>query len=166
MGGVNAEHAPELPAVDDKGPVEALAPERADPALGVGGGVWRSDRRADDRHAFAVEDLVEAAAKLAVAVVEEEAKGLLPIVEEHQQVARLLCDPATIRIGRARHELDPAALERVAARYREVQSMLGSRITPERCQNSVSTFERGFGTVWLCSVFGRRTRARFHLTAG
>jgi hypothetical protein len=99
MGGVNAEHALELAAVDDQDPVEALAPERADPALGVGVGVWRSDRRADDRHAFAAEDLVEAAAELAVAVVEEEAEGLLPVVEEHQQVARLLRDPATIRIG-------------------------------------------------------------------
>jgi hypothetical protein len=99
MGGVNAEHALELAAADDKGPVEALAPERADSALGVGGGVWRSDRRADDRHAFAAEDLVEAAVKLAVAVVEEEAKGLLAIVEEHKQVARLLCDPATIGLA-------------------------------------------------------------------
>src|SRR6266702_7823377 len=112
MGGVNAEHVLELAAVDDQDPVEALAPECADPALGVRVGVWRSDRRADDRHAFAAEDLVEAAAKLAVAVVEEEAKGPLPIVEEHQQVPRLLCDPATIRIGHARDELNPAALER------------------------------------------------------
>lgn len=69
-------------------------------------------RRADDRHATAAEDLVEAAAELAIADVEEEVEGLLPILEEHQQVPRLLCDPVNIRIGRARDELDPAALER------------------------------------------------------
>jgi hypothetical protein len=34
MGGVNAEHVLKLAAVDDQDQVEALAPERADPALG------------------------------------------------------------------------------------------------------------------------------------
>src|SRR6266516_1229481 len=138
MGGVNAEHVLELAAVDDQDPVEALAPERADPALGVGVGVWRSDRRADDRHAFAAEDLVEAAADLAVAVVEEEAEGLLPVVEEHQQVPRLLCDPVTIRISRARDELDLAALERDEEEdidARQPDGLDGEEITCEhRCR--------------------------------
>src|SRR6266571_5788641 len=112
MGGVNAEHVLELAALTIRIRSRHSRRSGADPALGVGVGVWRSDRRADDRHAFAAEDLVEAAAELAVAVVEEEAEGLLPVVEEHQQVPRRLCDPVTIRISRARDELDLAALER------------------------------------------------------
>ena len=35
VGGVDAEHVRELVAVDDQDPVEALAPEGADPALGI-----------------------------------------------------------------------------------------------------------------------------------
>jgi hypothetical protein len=53
-----------LALAKDEDAVEAVGPEHAYPAFGVGVGVWRSDRRADDRHAFAAEDLVEAAARL------------------------------------------------------------------------------------------------------
>jgi hypothetical protein len=168
MGGVNAEHALELAAADDKGPVEALAPERADSALGVGGGVWRSDRRADDRHAFAAEDLVEAAVKLAVAVVEEEAKGLLAIVEEHKQVARLLCDPATIglavlatnstlrRSSESRHAIARfRACSAHASRLKGVKTPFRhSSVDSGRC-GSVSVFVGGLGLVpsdrWMTS---------------
>src|SRR5215210_943090 len=75
-------------------PVEAFAPQRADPALGIGVGVRGSDRRPDDRDAFATEDLIEAAAEFAVAVVEQEAEGLPALGELHQQVPGLLRDPA------------------------------------------------------------------------
>jgi hypothetical protein len=71
-----------------------------------------SDRHANDPHAFATEDLVEAAAELAVAVVKQEAEGLPAVGELYQQVAGLLGDPAAVRVARARDELDPAALER------------------------------------------------------
>src|SRR6266487_988407 len=74
MRRVDAEHALELAPVDDQDPVEALAPQRADPALGIGVGDWGSDWRPDDRDAFATEDLVEGAAELAVAVVKQEGR--------------------------------------------------------------------------------------------
>jgi hypothetical protein len=48
MGRVDAEHLLELAPVDDQDPVEALARQRADPALGIGVGVRDSDRRPDD----------------------------------------------------------------------------------------------------------------------
>src|SRR6266516_3657891 len=138
MGGVNAEHVLELAALTIRIRSRHSRRSGADPALGVGVGVWRADRRADDRHAFAAEDLVEAAAELAVAVVEEEAEGLLPVVEEHQQVPRLLCDPVTIRISRARDELDPAALERDEEEdidARQPDGLDGEEITCEhRCR--------------------------------
>jgi hypothetical protein len=43
--------------------------------------------------------------------VKQKPERLLSVAHSHQQVPRLLCDPATIGIARARHELDPTALE-------------------------------------------------------
>src|SRR5918994_350552 len=112
MGRVDAEHVLELAAVDDQDPVEAFASRRADPALGVGIGVRGSDRRSDDRDAFATEDLVEAAAEFAVAVVKQEAEGLAAVGELHHEVPGLLRDPTAVWVARACDELDAAALER------------------------------------------------------
>ena len=112
MGGVDAEHLLEVAAVDNQDPVEALAAEGADPTLGVGVRIRSSDRRADDTHALAAEDLIESAAELTVAIVKQKAERLFPVVQVHQQVAPLLCHPASIRVARARHELDPTTLER------------------------------------------------------
>jgi hypothetical protein len=89
-----------------------LAAEGADPTLGIGVRVWGSDRRADDLHVLAAEELIESATEFAIAVVKQKPEGLLPVGEEHQQVSRLLCDPAPIWIARARDELDPTTLER------------------------------------------------------
>src|SRR6266513_895743 len=112
MGGVDAEHLLEVAAVDDQDPVEALAAEGADPTLGVRIRIRSSDGRPDDPHALAAEDLVEGAAELTVASVKQKAEGPFLVGQVHQEVARLLCDPAPIRIARARHELDPTTLER------------------------------------------------------
>ena len=112
VGGVEAEHVLQVAAVDDQNPVEALPAEGADPTLGIGVRVWGSDRRADDLHVLAAEELIEGATEFAVAVVEQEPEGLLPVGEEHRQVSRLLCDPAPIRVACARDELDPTTLER------------------------------------------------------
>jgi hypothetical protein len=40
-----------------------------------------------------LEDTIETAAELGVVIVDEEAQRLLPLVERHRQVARLLCCP-------------------------------------------------------------------------
>ena len=112
MGGVGAEHLLEVAAVDDQDPVEALAAEGADPTLGVRIRIRSSDGRPDDPHALAAEDLVEGAAELTVAIVKQKAEGPFPVGQVHQQVTRLLCDPAPIRVARARDELDPTTLER------------------------------------------------------
>jgi hypothetical protein len=64
MGGVDVEHMLELAAVDDQDPVEALSPECADPTLGVRVRVRRLERRSDDLHSLAADDLVEGAAEL------------------------------------------------------------------------------------------------------
>jgi hypothetical protein len=85
VGGVEADHVLEVAAVDDQDPVQALAAEGAEPTLGVGVRVWGSDGRADDLHVLAAKDLIESVTEFAVAVVEQEPEGLLPVGEEHQQ---------------------------------------------------------------------------------
>ena len=64
---VDAEDALELAAAGDQDPVQALAPHRADKALGVG---VRLDRRSDDLDALAAEGLIEGPAELRVAIVD------------------------------------------------------------------------------------------------
>ena len=67
---VDPEDALELAAAGDQEPVQALAPHRADKALGVGVRLGRLDRRSDDLDALAAEDLIEGPAELRVAIVD------------------------------------------------------------------------------------------------
>ncbi len=68
-------------AACDQEPVETVAADGPDPALGERVGVWRTKRRADDLDALAFEDVVEGAAELAVAVADQEPDRLGPIQE-------------------------------------------------------------------------------------
>src|SRR6266536_333737 len=92
MRRVDAEHALELAPVDDQDPVEALAPQRADPALGIGVGVWGSDWRPDDREAGS--------------------GGTVRGRRAASIGSGLLRDPAAVGVARACDELDASALER------------------------------------------------------
>ncbi|MCA1678282.1 MAG: hypothetical protein LC790_23070, partial [Actinobacteria bacterium] len=71
----------EVAAAQDQTAVETVAAERPYPALGAGIRVRRLHRRLDDVDRFAAEDVVEAAAELAVAIVDQEAERLLPAIE-------------------------------------------------------------------------------------
>ena len=62
----------ELSAAADQEPVEAVAANGADPAFGERVRLRGAKRGADDLDALAVEDLVEGATELAVAVVNQE----------------------------------------------------------------------------------------------
>ena len=62
MAGIDAKHVLELAAAEDEQPVEALATDAADPALGVGVRVRRLHGCADHGDPFASENLIEAAA--------------------------------------------------------------------------------------------------------
>jgi hypothetical protein len=68
----DAQDTLELAAARDQEPVEALAADGADPALGERVRVRRPKRGADDLDAFVLEDVIERAAELAVAVVDQE----------------------------------------------------------------------------------------------
>jgi hypothetical protein len=70
---VDAQDALKLVATDDQEPVEAVAPNGADPAFGERVCPRRSKRGANDLDVFALEDVVEGAAEFAVAVVDQEA---------------------------------------------------------------------------------------------
>jgi hypothetical protein len=94
MAGIDAKYVLELATVEDQQPVETLATDAADPALGVGVRVRCLDGGADHRDPFALEDVIAAAAELRVAIVDEKTERLLAIIERHQQVASLLGDPA------------------------------------------------------------------------
>ena len=80
---IDAEDTVELEPAEDEQPVEALATDAADPALGVGVRVRRLDGCADHGGSFALEDVIEAAAELGVAIVDEKADRLLAIIESH-----------------------------------------------------------------------------------
>src|SRR5919106_2452887 len=108
---VDAEHVLEVAASEDENAVEAVGAERAYPALGVGVRVRRLDRRADHLDALGAEDLVEGVAELRIAVVDEKPERLL-VAELHDQVARLLDDPAAVRIRGAGDVLDPPRRQR------------------------------------------------------
>jgi hypothetical protein len=75
-------------AVEDQQPVEALAADGSDEALGDGVCLRRPHRRLDDPDAAAAEHLVEDAAVLAVAVADQQASTLAGELEA--EIARLL----------------------------------------------------------------------------
>ena len=81
MVDIDTEHLLELSPADDQDPVEAVAPDSADPALGERVRLRRPERRADDLDTVASEDLVEHLAELAVAIVDQEANRCQPFRE-------------------------------------------------------------------------------------
>jgi hypothetical protein len=98
-------------AACDQEPVETVAADGPDPALGERVGVWRTKRRADDLDAVAFEDVVEGAAELAVAVADQEPDRLGPIQERPGKLPGLLGCPTPIRVGGATGEMNAAAAE-------------------------------------------------------
>jgi hypothetical protein len=98
--------------------------------------------------AFGTEDLIEAARELAVAVTDEEAHRLRPLGERHHEVARLLGDPALVRIRCHATEVDAAVREldeeehvrAVARRYRRSGSRRQWSPRPARAGNAALGF--------------------------
>jgi hypothetical protein len=106
---VDAQHSLELARSENEKPVETLRPHGPHEALRVGIRPRRPKRSLDYSDALATEDLVEGGAELRVAVVDQE-----PNVGERigeAEVARLLRDPAPIRIFAGAGEADAAALK-------------------------------------------------------
>src|SRR6266540_520522 len=108
---VGRENVVEVAATEDQDPVEAFAACAADPAFGVRPCCRRPHGRFDDADAFRAEDLVELARELAVAITDQKPRPDVRVVELHQQVARLLSNPAAVGVGRDPGEVDAAGPE-------------------------------------------------------
>jgi len=78
---VDVQEALKLPAAADQEPIEAVAADGADPALGECVRLRCPKRCADDLDAVASEGLVEDTAELAVAIVDQEADRCQPFGE-------------------------------------------------------------------------------------
>src|SRR5438105_7659591 len=92
---------------EDEDSVEAVGSDCAHPPLGEGVRVRGLNWRADDLDALGAEDLIESVAELRVAIMDEEPEPLL-VAEPHDEVARLLGDPAPVRVRAAGDVLDPS----------------------------------------------------------
>jgi hypothetical protein len=108
--GVDVEDVLEVSAAADQDPVEALASDGPDAALGIGVGSWCPDGCADDADSFAVEDLVEAARELAVAVTDQKPDRCGSFAQRPGEVARLLGYPRAVWVGGAAGEVQAARL--------------------------------------------------------
>src|SRR5213080_1507252 len=109
MVDVDAEHLLELSPADDQDPVEALAADGADPALGERVRLRRPEWCADDLDSVASEDLVEDAAELAVSVVNQEADRCQPCRERPGELASLLGCPGPARVRGAAGQMHAPA---------------------------------------------------------
>ena len=125
------------------------------PAFGVGVRVWRLDGRADHLDALGAEDLVEGVAELLVAVVDEESEGLV-ISEFHDQVARLLGDPASVRTRGAGDVLDSSRRQRDEEEDVEPlqeRCLDGEEVAGERARRLLA---QECSSRWACSLGRRR----------
>jgi len=100
----------EMTPAEDEDTVETVGADCAHPTLGAGVCVRCLDRRADHLDALGAEHLVEGAAELRVAVVDEKPERLL-IPELHHEVARLLGRPLPVRVRGAGEVLDSPGRE-------------------------------------------------------
>jgi hypothetical protein len=82
---VDPQHLLQVAAADDQQPVQALGPDRADPAFGVGVGVGCLHRRDQHLDALRLEHVVEDAGELGVAVAQHKAQPPFSFPEHHQQ---------------------------------------------------------------------------------
>src|SRR5580658_8972056 len=69
---VGGEQVVKVPGAEHHDTVETFGADRADPALGVGIGSWRSPRGADDLDSFGLEDLIERRPEAVVAIMDDE----------------------------------------------------------------------------------------------
>jgi hypothetical protein len=107
---------------------------RSDPAFGVCVRVRGPNRRADHLYPLGTEDLIEAAAELRVAIVDQKPERLL-VAELHHQVARLLRCPAAVGVRGTGDVLDPSRCHEMKKR------------TWIRCNNAVSTVRKSHASV-------------------
>jgi len=110
LAGVVAQDRAQVLLAVDQHPVSALGSRSANPSLGITIRPWGPRRGLYYRHALAVEDRVEGAGELGVAVPDQEAEAAGPVVEVHDQVAGLLGGPRASRVGGHAQDVHPSGL--------------------------------------------------------
>jgi hypothetical protein len=139
---VRGEDVVEVSATDDQQPIKALAASATDPAFGVCPCFRRPHGRFDYADALRAEDLVELAGELTVTVTDKEQRPNILAVEVHEQVARLLRDPAPVGVGRDPGETntpgrdfdkeqDVEALQKQRVNFEEVALEDAYRLPPQ-----------------------------------
>jgi hypothetical protein len=86
----------ELPLAEDQHPVKTLAPDGADPPLGVGGGLRRARRTIEDFDAEISEHGVEARGELGVAIADQEPETVALLPQREREVTSRLGDPLPV----------------------------------------------------------------------
>ena len=82
---VDSENLLQVPATHDEQPVQALGPHGPDPALGVGIGVRRLQRRDQHLGVLRIEHVVEPAAELRVTITNKDADPASSFLEDKQR---------------------------------------------------------------------------------
>src|ERR1035437_6202454 len=143
-----------MAATDDQETVEAVFAEGPHPALRIGVRVRCPNRRPDHPAALGTQELVNPAAELRIAIMDQQPKRLV-IAELHHQVARLLRRPDAVRVRRARDVLDPSprkrdeekhvdALQERSLNGQEVAGQRGRRLlTQEHTPRQAGPLRRG-----------------------
>ena len=108
MGHVDRKHTEKMTLTKDQQMVQTLAASTTDETFHDGVRFRRLVRRAHRPNVRASQQLIEGAGELGIAIVDEEAHMLVPIVEIHEQVTRLLADPGAGGVGRNRDVLNAA----------------------------------------------------------
>jgi hypothetical protein len=89
----------QMAAPNDQQPIQALGADGADPPFCVGVRCRRPHGRHQHLGTLRGEQVVEASTELRVPVAEQEAHLSSPLTQHQQQVAGLLGDPGTVRMG-------------------------------------------------------------------
>jgi hypothetical protein len=108
---VRAQDPFQVALAEDEQPVQAFAPNRPDPALGMGPGAGCLERRADDTHALGAEHLVEGSRELGVAVPDQQRRACVRVVGSPAELAGLLGHPRGARMRGAAGDEDTARVD-------------------------------------------------------
>jgi hypothetical protein len=112
MVGVHAQDSFEVSASDDEDAIEAFVADGSHPALSERVRLRSFNRSPDHLDPLSREDLVEGAAELRVAIMDQQLEAALLLTQLHDDVASLLRGPGAAGVRCAGDELEPAGRKR------------------------------------------------------
>src|SRR5579859_3856301 len=85
--------------VDDQQLIQTLFTDRPNHPLGVGVGIWSMVGCWDNINAFRAKNYIERLRELLVVIPDQKPDAGFTICQVPHHLARLLCDPSTVRVG-------------------------------------------------------------------